>query len=520
MTLTARDKSVAIALLGMIGLTSVVIWADLLGHWFGFAASSSGVQSLSNARIFFLGGYTLAALVTVFVKRLSKRGTLSVEIGVLGVACLGTLLYGFAYLQNFVPPEFPAIAGLALCGVGYFATTLFLYCELAKLKRLSVALWSIASSLFLKTVLGDAMGYLTSDVVQIISATALPCLSFACLAVMRTMEDPSILKMYRARSTISKADEHSLLYLLIAVSVVLAALRGLGHLGLWGTGYLGSPVTSIAAYVFVGLSLAAFTYGAVIRNSNDRMLIRFQPAFLIIIGGFLAYALKNGLFGPDAVAPFFSWLLLAIELFGHLLSWAVVFTAIRTTTSPIWRFQGISDSSYGIVAIACALFLQSSIANEQVLIVIAILFSMVAAVRPFSKKPIEAEIPLSGTITLASPISHVGDRGDFPEEPAHDGMSVAERLEQYHRMLAADHHLSPREIDVFLLLVQGRSRPYISNELFLSDGTVKTHVSHIYKKFGIHTREELLTAVQQAVTEWEKTTKSPPKRAFQEDLPA
>lgn len=504
MALTARNKSAVISLLGMIGLTSVVIWADLLGHWFGFAASSSGVQSLGNARIFFLGGYTFAALVTVFVKHISKQSMLCIEFSTLGVACFGTVLYGFAYLQNSVPPELPAIAGLALCGVGYFMTTLFLYCELAKLKRLSVALWSIAGSLFLKTVLGDAMGYLTSDIIQIIAATALPCLSFACLAVMRTMEDLSFLETYRTRGTISKVDERGLLYLLIAVSVVLAALRGLGHLGLWGTGYLGSPVTSIAAYVFVGLSLAAFTYGAVIRNSNDRMLIRFQPAFLIIIGGFLAYALKNGLFGPNAVAPFFSWLLLAIELFGHLLSWAVVFTAIRTTTSPIWKFQGISDSSYGIVAIVCALFLQSSIVNEQVLIVIALFFSMVAAIRPFSKKPIEAEIPLSGATSLTSPTN---EQNDPSEIPADNGTSVAERMERYYRMLATSYHLSPRETDVFLLLAQGRSRPYISNELFLSDGTVKTHVSHIYKKFGIHTREELLTAVQQAVTEWESNEK-------------
>ena len=50
-----------------------------------------------------------------------------------------------------------------------------------------------------------------------------------------------------------------------------------------------------------------------------------------------------------------------------------------------------------------------------------------------------------------------------------------------------------------MLLAQGRSRPYICEVLYLSDGTVKTHVSHIYRKFDVHSRQELLDAVQEEV---------------------
>ncbi len=42
-----------------------------------------------------------------------------------------------------------------------------------------------------------------------------------------------------------------------------------------------------------------------------------------------------------------------------------------------------------------------------------------------------------------------------------------------------------------MLLAQGRSRAYISEELVVSEGTVKTHISHIYAKLGVHGRQEM-----------------------------
>ena len=57
--------------------------------------------------------------------------------------------------------------------------------------------------------------------------------------------------------------------------------------------------------------------------------------------------------------------------------------------------------------------------------------------------------------------------------------------------IAEAHSLSPRETEVFMLLAQGRSRAYISEELVVSEGTIKTHISHIYAKLGIHGRQEM-----------------------------
>ncbi|WP_139651931.1 helix-turn-helix transcriptional regulator [Raoultibacter phocaeensis] len=58
--------------------------------------------------------------------------------------------------------------------------------------------------------------------------------------------------------------------------------------------------------------------------------------------------------------------------------------------------------------------------------------------------------------------------------------------------LAVHYALSKRETDVFKLLAQGRSQPYIREALFLSKNTVSTHIRHIYRKLDIHSKEELI----------------------------
>lgn len=48
-------------------------------------------------------------------------------------------------------------------------------------------------------------------------------------------------------------------------------------------------------------------------------------------------------------------------------------------------------------------------------------------------------------------------------------------------------HLSPREQDVLRLKASGMSAPQIANALFISEQTVKNHLTSIYKKFNLHT---------------------------------
>lgn len=65
----------------------------------------------------------------------------------------------------------------------------------------------------------------------------------------------------------------------------------------------------------------------------------------------------------------------------------------------------------------------------------------------------------------------------------------------YDRMcteLAEEHDLTPREREILGYLARGRSLPYIRETLVLSKNTVGTHVRNIYRKLGIHSKQDLL----------------------------
>jgi len=50
--------------------------------------------------------------------------------------------------------------------------------------------------------------------------------------------------------------------------------------------------------------------------------------------------------------------------------------------------------------------------------------------------------------------------------------------------------LSPREQEVYDLIVQGRANHEIAKALFISQSTTKVHVRHIFEKLGVHSRAE------------------------------
>jgi DNA-binding CsgD family transcriptional regulator len=50
--------------------------------------------------------------------------------------------------------------------------------------------------------------------------------------------------------------------------------------------------------------------------------------------------------------------------------------------------------------------------------------------------------------------------------------------------------LSPRELDVLKLLAAGRPNAELARDLVVVEGTVKSHLIHIYGKLGVHTRTQ------------------------------
>jgi DNA-binding NarL/FixJ family response regulator len=56
---------------------------------------------------------------------------------------------------------------------------------------------------------------------------------------------------------------------------------------------------------------------------------------------------------------------------------------------------------------------------------------------------------------------------------------------------AGGHPLSPREVEVAVLIAQGLTSKEVGRSLLIERGTVDTHVQHIYNKLNIDSRPQL-----------------------------
>lgn len=136
-------------------------------------------------------------------------------------------------------------------------------------------------------------------------------------------------------------------------------------------------------------------------------------------------------------------------------------------------FLALSVGSASRDAVASALL--SAIASCIVLALVAYMLFVVGEFR-FSK-----------TIEEVSPA---------PEVHVVERESGEQAFEDRLLQLAEDAHLTEREREVFGLLARGRNARYIQETLVVSYSTVKTHVSHVYAKLGVHSQQELIDVVE------------------------
>jgi DNA-binding NarL/FixJ family response regulator len=60
------------------------------------------------------------------------------------------------------------------------------------------------------------------------------------------------------------------------------------------------------------------------------------------------------------------------------------------------------------------------------------------------------------------------------------------------RSQGKEHVLTEREVEILRLAKRGLPNPQIANSLHISPGTVRNHLSSIYRKLNVHSRHEAL----------------------------
>ena len=77
-----------------------------------------------------------------------------------------------------------------------------------------------------------------------------------------------------------------------------------------------------------------------------------------------------------------------------------------------------------------------------------------------------------------------------------NAVSPDSAIESVVSLLTVENGLTPRESETLALLARGRNRKFISEELVVSEETIKSHVYSIYRKLGIHGKQELIDAIE------------------------
>ena len=92
----------------------------------------------------------------------------------------------------------------------------------------------------------------------------------------------------------------------------------------------------------------------------------------------------------------------------------------------------------------------------------------------------------------AASVTHVIAAGSSDKRSLGDEIAAEDRVTARCAAMAEQYGLSSREFEVLLLLSQGRSRAHIREALYISKGTVDSHIHHIYSKMGIASKDELM----------------------------
>lgn len=102
------------------------------------------------------------------------------------------------------------------------------------------------------------------------------------------------------------------------------------------------------------------------------------------------------------------------------------------------------------------------------------------------------------------PVRTVAQPKEEPPAQASDDLWPDGKRGRFKRkceLVANRYLLSRRETEVLFFLAKGHNATSIQEQLYISEGTTKTHIRHIYRKLDIHSQQELIQIVERTEIE-------------------
>ena len=262
-----------------------------------------------------------------------------------------------------------------------------------------------------------------------------------------------------------------------------------------------SVLNEMGGYYLLGSAIGLVAMGGIFSLMplflHGRMseLPGIRPTLLIMAAGFLVTALTGASFFV-AYAVFGA----AFQCF-RVLVW--MYSAYVTEKAELPAFC-VFGATQGFAALAVILGVPISSFLEDAVSVGAAQWHTIAAVAVFlmfaSAVFVINPKDLGSAWGLMRASSHMVDfsptDGQCAEVKTQSDETSPTREERFD-FLKDEYGLTSREFEVAVLLAKGRSLPFIQSELHIAKGTAQTHLVHIYRKLGVHSRQEFIDAIEQ-----------------------
>lgn len=249
------------------------------------------------------------------------------------------------------------------------------------------------------------------------------------------------------------------------------------------------PLLQRAMSVSLSCVILAVLLFAAIRFKHWEAMFQTGWAFMaliILVGMFMLIMQNEGLYqmGSGIVSGMLScfeitlWVLLAHSVYEQSLSSVMVF--------------GLSTLLVRVIPHYCGKFLIPAIvANAELVVmdnlpavVVVMAFLLMATTVLFINARLFSQLRTE---------EKLADGNALEEEQLANAVSP---LEEHAHELAEQSGLTPRETQVMLLMAQGFSYQKIADELVISLGTTQGHAKNVYRKLGVHTKQELIDVVR------------------------
>ena len=483
------------------------VWANLVGYGGVFLEPATTGASFEAIRYAYHGGRVFSAVLFLVMPNVLERFGAALRLCVPLLMCFCTMGYALAYYQTLLPP--PVLGGVAsfLLGCGYIWVVASFYIMMAHAFSLRLAMGAAIACQVAEHLLSVVANLCLSPTAQIVVCCLCPLVSLAGLVLAWGREGQGSCGAVRGLRSAERGNDggtplladkaRSHAYALLVVSgVAIVALGAVSSVGQWGSvraeyaaGDAGSVLwETILACAFLAVFAAASLLPAVGRPLS----YRYQVPFLIIVGSVMLAVLLP--YAPHALGVAVSVELTAAEYFSHVLMWVVLMASVQEVGRPAYFLSGAALAPYGAFSLGWIVLLETNQAASM-FVALAISYVLIIAVAVHPRLLYERR---QRNMVSSEDLNEYTIEGE-PEIPVEsNGVAVVDVVRRRCALLGRQYRLSQRETQVLALLAQGRSRPAIQRELVLSEGTIKTHIAHIYEKMGVGSHQEVLDIVYDA----------------------